>query len=143
MYVSAETRRLQSSFRDRIFATSGPCATHTIRCDVRGQTLEASWSLRLEWSCRNPSTHTQSLQLLQNHVLEHSSAQILTQQTYTMILQERKGVKLIPLLPSRDCSALTRALKPSDVHGTSLILSPGLSAHCETSLYPHQKTTRL
>jgi hypothetical protein len=44
-------------------------------------------------------TNAQSLQLLLDYVLGHLSAQILVEQTYTTILREREGVKILTLVP--------------------------------------------
>ena len=137
---STDIRKPQISVSDRTFDFSGPRATDT----MSGVSLVRSWSRRSFRNCMTPWT-----QMFRDWISSRtnlSGIPLLSFFTSSRKQQSSGSEKLwkfTPSFPSRDCSALTRALKPSDVHGTSLILSPGLSAHCETSLYPHQKTTRL
>jgi hypothetical protein len=69
-------------------------------------------------------TDAQTLQLLPDDVFWHVSAKVLDQQPYTAVLREGESVKTHTLVPSRDRSALTVALKPSSVRGTSISFSP-------------------
>jgi hypothetical protein len=71
-----------------------------------------------------PDTDAQTLQLLSDNFIRHVSAKVLDQQPYTAVLREVESVETHTLLPSSDRSALTVALKPSAVRGTSISFSP-------------------
>jgi len=63
------------------------------------------------------------LDLLPDDALRHTPAQILHQKPQTAVLREREGVETHTLPPSRDRSALTAALKPLAVDGTTISFS--------------------
>ena len=55
---------------------------------------------------------------------EHTPTQVLHRKLHTAVLQECEGVETHTLPPSRDRSALTVALNPSAVDGTTINFSP-------------------
>jgi len=63
------------------------------------------------------------LRLLPDDALRHAPAQVLHQKPRTAVLQECEGVETHTLPPSRDRSALTAALKPLAVDGTTISFS--------------------
>jgi hypothetical protein len=73
-------------------------------------------------------TNIQEFELLSDDALRHIPTQVLRQKPHTVVLREREGVKLTPSFPSRDCSALTAALKPSAVDGMTINFSSFSSA---------------
>ena len=67
--------------------------------------------------------NSQGLQLLPDDALSNAPAQILHQKLRTAVLREREGVETHTLLPSRDRSTLTAALKLLAVDGTTISFS--------------------
>jgi len=65
----------------------------------------------------------QGLQLILDDILGHLSAQILNQQMYTTILQDR-GVKMHTFAHIKGSQCTDHGSEPSVVRGTSISLSP-------------------
>ena len=124
-YVSTVTRKPESLVRERTFTTSGPRASDAIKCGFRGRSLAASWSRRPQRTCKTLWTQ---MPRFSSSSRTTSSGMCLPRFLNSRRTQRSSGRekvwKLTPLLPSRDLSALTVALNPSEVRGTSVSFSP-------------------
>jgi len=69
-------------------------------------------------------TYVQGFELLSDDAFGHIPTQVLHQKSHTAVLREREGVDTQPSFPSRGRSALTEALNPSAVDGTTINFSP-------------------
>ena len=68
--------------------------------------------------------NVQRLQLFPNDVLRYTPTQVLHQTPHTVFLCDGEDVESHTFLPSRDRSALTTALKPSEFDSISITFSP-------------------
>jgi hypothetical protein len=72
----------------------------------------------------NPlNLNVQGFKLLTDSALRHLLAQVLYQQSHTVILRKGESVETPTLPPSRERRALTLARKPSAVDGTTISFS--------------------
>ena len=71
----------------------------------------------------NLDMNAQGIELLPDDALRQATAQVLHQHPRTPILREREGVETYTVPSSRDRSALTAALKPLAVDGTTISFS--------------------
>ena len=67
--------------------------------------------------------NAQALELLPDDALRHSTDQVLHLKPRTAVLREREGVETHIFPPSSERSALTAALKPVAVDGTTISFS--------------------
>jgi len=67
--------------------------------------------------------NAQGLELLPHDAVRHTPAQVLHQKPHTAVLREREGVETHTLPISRERNALTAALKPLAVDGTTISFS--------------------
>jgi len=117
-----DTCRPQSLVIERNLDTLGPCATDTMTWVWRAVLIGVLVTMA-GTQLRDPlDMNAQGLELLPDDALRHAKAQILHQQPRTAVLWELEGVET-HLPPSKDRSALTVALKPLAVDGTTISLS--------------------